>query len=238
MSTARDREMTMRITVFGASGRIGSTFIDLASERGHTIRGVYRTPPRVPPHGQVEIMVDPDIFKPVFVARAIRGADAVVTALGPDFARRHNPMSRMISARDIHQRLARSLISVIMDSGDPTKVISVSTGSMGPGDAAMGLGPRILFRVFRTIVARNLQLVGRDLAAMEKELASSGLDWYAVRPIKLTDGPLTRRVEASESFTMRSISRADVAWYMLAIAEDAEPRYRTPIIVSAQTSPA
>ena len=110
---------------------------------------------------------------------------------------------------------------------------------MGPGDATMGLGPRLLFGFLVTFVARNLRLVGRDLEAMEQELAASRLDWYAVRPVKLTDGPLTKWVQASDRFAMKTISRADVAWYMLTLAEDSQPRrQRTPIVVSAQGSPA
>jgi hypothetical protein len=88
-------------------------------------------------------------------------------------------------------------------------------------------------------VARNLRLVGKDLGVMEKELAASGLDWYAVRPVKLTDGSLTGHVLASDRFALKSISRADVAWYMLTLAEDPKPRLqRAPILVSAQGSPA
>jgi hypothetical protein len=110
---------------------------------------------------------------------------------------------------------------------------------MGPADATMGLGPRLVFRFFRTFVARNLRLVGKDLSAMEQELAGSGLDWYAVRPIKLTDGPLTHQVQASARFSMKPISRADVAWYLLMLAEDPMPRQqRTPILVTAQGHPA
>src|SRR6266568_1338883 len=231
--------LIMNITVFGASGAIGKHFIDLATKRGHAIRAVYRTMPHVSPSGQVEILVNPDIFNPDFVTQAIHGADVVITTLGPNFARHHNAMTKMISPPDLHQRLARTLVRVTRDSGASPKVISVSTGSMGPGDATMGLGPRMLLGFFRTFVARNLRLVGRDLGAMEKELAASGLDWYAVRPVKLTDGPLTEHVQASDRFALKPISRADVAWYMLALAED--PRHkpqRTPILVPAQGSPA
>jgi uncharacterized protein YbjT (DUF2867 family) len=224
----------MNITVFGASGAIGGQFIDLATKRGHAIRAVYRTMPRVSPSGQVEILVDPDIFNPDFVAQAIRGADVVITALGPTFATYHNAMTTMISPTDLHQRLARALVRAMNEAGAPTKVIAVSTGSMGPGDATMGLGPRILLGFFRTFVARNLRLVGKDLGAMERQLAASGLDWYAVRPVKLTDGPLTKRVQASDRFVMKPISRADVAWYLLTLAEDPTPRQqRTPILVAA-----
>jgi nucleoside-diphosphate-sugar epimerase len=229
----------MNITVFGASGAIGAQFIELATRRRHAIRAVYRTIPPVSPSDNVEILVNPDIFNPDFVTQAIRGADAVVTALGPNFARRHNALTTMISPPDIHQRLARTLVRAMQDVGTPTKVISVSTGSMGPGDASMGLGPRLLLGFFRTFIARNLRLVGRDLGAMEQAFAASALDWYAVRPVKLTDGPLTEWVQASDRFTLKPISRADVAWYLLTLVEDPTPRrQRTPFLVPAHGHPA
>ena len=81
--------------------------------------------------------------------------------------------------------------------------------------------------------APNLGRVGQDLQAMEEELAASGLDWYALRPVKLTDGPLTGNVQASDRFAMKPISRADVAWHILALAEDPAPRQqRTPVITT------
>jgi uncharacterized protein YbjT (DUF2867 family) len=229
----------MNITVFGASGAIGKHFIDLATRRGHSIRAIYRTMPHVSSGSQIEILVNPDIFNPDFVTQAIYGADVVITTLGPNFARHHNALTKMISPPDLHQRMARTLVRAIKDSGVSPRVISVSSGSMGPGDATMGPGPRILFGFFRTFVARNLRLVGRDLGAMEKVLAASGLDWYAVRPVKLTNGPLTECVQASDHFAMKPISRADVAWYMLTLAEDPRARQqRVPILVPAQESPA
>ena len=226
----------MKITVFGASGGIGAHVVDLAAQRGHLVRAVYRATPQIPPAHQAEVLVSPDIFAPGFAARAIRSADVIVTALGPDFAKRHNPRTEMISPPDLHQRLARTLIAAMKDPGAPAKLISVSTGSMGPADADMGAGQRLLFRFFRTVVTPNLGRVGKDLQAMENELAATGLDWYALRPIKLTDGPLTGHVQASDRFAMKTISRADVAWYILDLAEDPRPgQLRTPIVTSAGT---
>jgi len=226
----------MKITVFGASGGIGARVVDLATQRGHQVRAVYRATPQTPPAHQAEILVAPDIFDPGFAAQAIRGADVVVTALGPDFTKRHNPRTEMISPPDLHQRLARTLIAAMKDPGAPARLISVSTGSMGPGDAAMSAGPRLLFRFFRTIVTPNLGRVGKDLQAMEDELAATDLDWYALRPIKLTDGPLTGHVQASARFAMKTISRSDVAWYILSLAEDPHPRqHRTPVITTGGT---
>jgi len=98
----------------------------------------------------------------------------------------------------------------------------------------MGAAQRLLFRFFRTVVTPNLGRVGRDLQAMENELAATGLDWYALRPVKLTDGPLTGHVQAGARFTVKTISRADVAWYIVGLAEDTRAgQLRTPIITSA-----
>jgi uncharacterized protein YbjT (DUF2867 family) len=232
----------MRITVFGASGGTGSHVVALAAQRGHHVRAVYRATPRTPPPpGQVEILITADIFDPAFAAEAIRGADVVVAAVGPNFATRHNPRTTMTSPPDLHQQLARTLIAAMRDSAPLARLICVSTASMGPADNAMGPGPRLLFRFFRTVAVPNLGRVGEDLRAMEEELAASGLDWYALRPVKLTDGPLTGNVRASDRFRMKAISRADVAWHILTLAEDPVPgRQRTPLITTGtgRTSPA
>ena len=101
----------------------------------------------------------------------------------------------------------------------------------------MGAGPRLLFRFFRTVLVPNLGRVGQDLHAMEDELGASGLDWYALRPVKLTDGPLTGHVQASGRVTIKSISRADVAWHILTVAEDRAPGpSRTPLITTGRKS--
>src|SRR5262249_57165550 len=114
---------------------------------------------------------------------------------------RPTPRPAMTSPADLHQRLAGALIAAMKESAAPARLITVSTASMGPADHAMGIGPRLLFRFFRTVVVPNLGRVGKDLEAMEAELAASGLDWYALRPVKLTDGPLTPGVQGSERVT-------------------------------------
>jgi len=162
----------------------------------------------------------------------------VVAAAGPNFATRHNPRTAMTSPPDLHQRLARALVTAMRDSAPRARLVCVSTASMGPADNVMGPAPRLLFRFFRTVAVPNLGRVGKDLHAMEEELAASGLDWYALRPVKLTDGPLTGHVRASDRFTMKTISRADVAWHILALAEDPEPgQLRTPVIFTSSRQP-
>jgi hypothetical protein len=222
----------MNITVFGASGGIGGHVTALAAQHGHHVRAIYRQPPAAPPAG-AEIVIAPNVFDPGLALQAVKEADVVVCAVGPNFTTRHNPRTPMTSPPDLHQRLARTLITAIRDSTPRTRLICVSTASMGPADAAMGPAPRLLFRFFRTVAVPNLGRVGQDLIAMEAELAASGLDWHAPRPVKLTDGPLTRNVRASDRVTVKAISRADVAWHILTLAEDPDPGpLRTPVITT------
>jgi uncharacterized protein YbjT (DUF2867 family) len=113
----------MNITVFGASGGIGSHVTALAARRGRHVRAVYRRPrPRRPRPGRDPHC--PDIFDPAFAAEAVRGADVVVSVVGPNFATGHNPRTAMTSPPDLHQRLERTLVSAIRDSAQ-----------MGQGDA-------------------------------------------------------------------------------------------------------
>jgi len=224
----------MNITVFGASGGIGTHVVALATQRGHQVRAIYRATPQTPPPGRAEVLLAADIFDPAFAATAIRGADVVVAAVGPNFATRHNPRTTMTSPPDLHQQLARTLITAMKDSAAPARLIAVSTASMGPADNVMGAGPRLLFRFFRSVLVPNLGRVGQDLRATEDVLAASGLDCYALRPVKLTDGPLTGHVHASDRVIIKSISRADVAWHILTLAEDpvTHPQ-RTPVITTS-----
>jgi nucleoside-diphosphate-sugar epimerase len=230
----------MNITVFGASGGIGSQVTALAGQRGHRVRAVYRAPPgTLPaeppgPPGQTRVLIAADIFDPAFAAEAARGADVAVAAVGPNFATRHNPRTAMTSPPDLHQRLARTLITAMGESAPRARLICVSTGSMGPADNIMGPRAEAAVPLLPHRGSPNLGRVGRDLRVMESELAASGPDWYAVRPVKLTDGPQTGNVQAAGQFRMKTISRADVAWHILDIAEDPAPGpQRTPVITTA-----
>ena len=92
----------MQLTVFGASGGVGTHVVALAAQRGHQVRAVYRSTPQPPPPQRAEVFLTPDIFDPAAAAEAIRGADVVITAVGPNFATRHNPRTAMTSPPDLH----------------------------------------------------------------------------------------------------------------------------------------
>jgi hypothetical protein len=73
----------------------------------------------------------------------------------------------------------------------------------------------------------------RDLEIAEQVLATSGLDWQAVRPVTLTDAPMSGHARVTEHYRLTmAISRADVAGFMLRELEADAFSARTPQITA------
>jgi len=71
----------MKITVFGATGRVGSEFLRLACDAGHVMSALVRDPSRLDPDCDVRAVVG-DARDAEPVRDAIGGADAVVSSIG------------------------------------------------------------------------------------------------------------------------------------------------------------
>ncbi|MEU9041733.1 MULTISPECIES: NAD(P)H-binding protein [unclassified Kitasatospora] len=73
----------MRITVFGATGNVGSRVVTEALARGHEVTAVVRDPAK--PHGlpSAAVIAVGDARNPEDVARIAPGQDAVITATRP-----------------------------------------------------------------------------------------------------------------------------------------------------------
>jgi putative NADH-flavin reductase len=71
----------MLIALFGATGRVGSRFLDYALADFHTVRALVRDPHRLAPRPGLEIVTG-DVLDRRVVEGVIAGADAVVSTLG------------------------------------------------------------------------------------------------------------------------------------------------------------
>lgn len=73
----------MKIVIFGATGHVGSRIALEALRRGHEVTGVVRDPKAVTSPDPRVHLVKGDATDSANVANAIRGADAVVSAISP-----------------------------------------------------------------------------------------------------------------------------------------------------------
>jgi putative NADH-flavin reductase len=206
----------MQLTVFGATGGTGRLVVEQGLAAGHTITAVVRDPGRLPLATRPELSVVTATFDDTgsnapanraAITAAIRGADAVIDALGP---RGSGPTTVKADA-------ARLIVPAMRKAG-VTRLVSVSaSGAHTTGDS---LPVRLLVK---PVLQRILRHAFADMLAMEKIVRSSGLDWTIVLPPRLTDGPRTGRVRSRVGANVRgsfSISRADLADAVLAAATE------------------
>jgi putative NADH-flavin reductase len=211
----------MKLTIVAATGGIGRHLVEQAVAGGHEVTAVARRP-RDLPAGVQAVAVDftrPDMQA---LASAVRGADAVLSALGP----------RNRADVGITSRGTRAIVAA-MQAEHVRRIIIVSAAPVGPvpvpgrptppthdpGDGFFmrHLGSRLARALFRRHYA--------DLALTEQILREGGLEWTVSRPPKLNDKPLTGSYYTALNRNIRggfSVPRADVAHHMLNMVTQSE----------------
>jgi putative NADH-flavin reductase len=71
----------MKLSLFGATGRVGTRLLEYALADGHTIRALVRDPAKLAPRAGLEVIAG-DVLDAAAVARVIAGTDAVLSGLG------------------------------------------------------------------------------------------------------------------------------------------------------------
>jgi uncharacterized protein YbjT (DUF2867 family) len=200
----------MRVTVFGATGRIGEELVRQALAAGHDVTAVARQSSRLDVSGpsltvvRVENLEDPQRLVP-----ALAGGDAALSGVGP----------RSSKDLTIASSTTRGILAALKLAG-VRRFVAVSAWPVGPVPAGESLLGR---RILHPMMNRLLKGVYDDLRRMEAEIAESGLEWTVVWPPRLTNGPLTasyRQAIGANVPNGRIVSRADVAHCMLAALEN------------------
>ncbi|KUP09318.1 hypothetical protein Q73_03320 [Bacillus coahuilensis m2-6] len=73
----------MNIALFGATGRVGSIFLEQALQDGHSVHVLVRDAKKIQPHAKLSIITG-DILDNQSVYTTLKGADLVVSCLGTD----------------------------------------------------------------------------------------------------------------------------------------------------------
>jgi uncharacterized protein YbjT (DUF2867 family) len=191
-----------KVLVMGATGGTGRQLLAQALERGYEVTAFVRNPARLPPDPRVRVAVG-DVLDYASVDAAVRGQDAVVSALGhKQFFR----PTRILSGG------TRNILRAMEAHGVRRFVCETS---LGIGDSAGRLG--LLYTFFNTPIV--LPFYFWDKARQERAIAASAVDWIIVRPGALNDGARRRTYRHGRGIgnfiTTVRVSRADVADFML-----------------------
>ena len=197
------RRSPTRVLIVGATGGTGRQLVAQALERGLAVTALVRDPSRLTiVHPQLTVFRG-NVLDPESVAAAMRGQEAVLSALGH---KRFYPPNRILSEG------TRNLLKAMEAHGVRRFVCETS---LGIGQSAGRLG---VYYTFFTIPL-VLPFYYWDKTRQERIVASSPLEWVIVRPGLLTNGAKSGRYRhgpriGSLFWTMR-VSRADVADFML-----------------------
>jgi putative NADH-flavin reductase len=200
----------MKLTIFGATG---TCLVQQALSAGHQVTAVVRDPARLAVPAQQRLrIVTADVLDPAAISPAVDGADAVTTAVGPG-----------TGASTLRQDSTRSIIRAMQKTG--TRRLLMVSGSVVADE---GESPFMRY-LLKPLVRRTfLRHVYADMRRAEDEIHDSSLDWTIIRPPALTNKPArgTYRTATDRNLPHGfTISRADLAAYMLTLLDDPATRH-------------
>jgi putative NADH-flavin reductase len=197
------------VAVFGATGPVGHELARQALRSGDTVRALVRNVSQLAIRHERLQVVEGDLRDDAAVGKAIAGSDAVIDALVPTPG----------SERDLDglADAVRSILGAMERHGVRRLVVLSGAAVSLPGER----------KPFADAVAARIQRLtsGALVEAKQRELDAfidSPLDWVAVRPSRLGEGPLTGRYRAGRRplGPRARISRSDLADFLLRQARD------------------
>ena len=192
----------MKILVVGASRGVGRLAVEQALDAGHCVTAFARNLSSLPSHEQLTL-VRGDATSLTDVRNAVAGHDAVISAPGSE--RRGGPTR-------LYSTATANIVEAMSEAGIGRLIVLsnfgvLSESSSHPLTALLAWAVRLGIR--ETLADHRLAL---------QHLRRSPLDWTAIRPMALTDGPRTGVYRVTPNGLPRGgtrISRADVADFML-----------------------
>jgi putative NADH-flavin reductase len=210
MPTESLRAGTLRLAVLGSTGGVGRLVVRQAVERGHHVVAVLRERAAEPAEwaGADVRAVRADVLDPQALSAALKGTDAVLSAIGSRGGR---------APTTVCADAAGALIPAMAAAGVARLVVVSTSGLPAPGDDP------IMRWLAKPVLRRVLKHPWADMARMEELVRSSPLDWTIVRPTRLIDGPRTGRARVATGSNPPNgwtVSRSDVAAQLLACLDD------------------
>jgi len=217
IDTVSSKGSIMKITVFGATGKIGRLVVAQALEQGHEVTAFARNPQKVEQtHANLQV-VQGDVLDYSAVEKAIIGRDAIVAALGMP----------LMNNEKLRSKGTANIIRAMETTG-VKRLICLS--GLGAGDS-MEILPFHYKYLLAPLIFRR---VFADHTLKESYIKNSQLDWIIVRPANFTKGAYTGKyredIKAGDKPPRLRISHHDVADFLVRQLSDDTYLHKTPVI--------
>ena len=199
----------MQLAILGASGKTGLLVCEQALAKGHEVTAFVRDPAKLGELADRVRVVEGTLEDSEALSSAVRGADAVVSALGTVDRNPNTVLS------DGTRRLVRA-----MEDEGVMRLAAIT--SLGCGASRDQVNSRLMRFVIKTVAKE----IWADKDRQEEAIMASPLDYLIVRPGGLTDKPArgswTEMREGESGKGRQMIARADVAAFILEKLESGE----------------
>jgi uncharacterized protein YbjT (DUF2867 family) len=212
-----------KVLIIGASRGIGLETVKAALLAGHNVRALARSAARIPIQNPGLDRVAGNALDSSAIRSTLDGVDVVVQTLGVDVAPRS-----IFERTTLFSQSTRIIVDAMKAAG--VKRLIAVTG-LGAGNSR-GHGGIIYDSVVFPLL---LKRVYDDKDVQEWIIKSSGFDWTIVRPGLLTNRPATghyRILTAAEDWRFGTISRADVADFIVRQIDDRKLIGTTPLLIN------
>jgi nucleoside-diphosphate-sugar epimerase len=211
----------MNVTVFGATGAIGSLTVNEFLANGHTVTAYARNPTKIPTAwgNRIRVIIG-KLSDADAIDRAVQGADAVVSALGPSLDRKATELPLVDGTRHILDAMKRHGVTRYIGHGTPS--------ILDPREKPTWQTKLVGF-MGRTGLPRAYQ----ELIGMTELIMNAGVDWTIVRFTAPKDTPKTGKLRVGFFGIDRivfAVSRADIAAFTAAQVDDDSYINRAPAI--------
>lgn len=211
----------MNVTVFGATGAIGSLTVGELLATGHTVTAYARNAKKIPATwgDRVRVVIG-EMSDADAIDEAVTGADAVVSALGPSMDKTATGLPLVEGTRHILDAMKRHGV---------TRYIGQGTPSVQDPREKKTMQTRLVSFMGRTFLRRAYD----ELLGMTDLIRKSGVDWTIVRFTAPKDGAKVGTVKAGLYGTDKigfPITRADIAAFTAAQVDSDRYIGRAPAI--------
>jgi putative NADH-flavin reductase len=212
---------SLKILVYGATGKIGTHVVSEALNRGHVVTAVSRDPSRITQIHDNLTAVQGNILDTESIASLAGGQDVIIISVRGIVGNKKDP-------GDALQRVAvEKVVNVLRGfEGDTPRLIHVG------GAGALEVKPGVLYadKLPKIILPKNLELeIAGQVLALEYLQTVNDVNWsYATPPKNFTNGKRTGvfRIGGKQllenSHGRSKVSRADFAVALIDEAENAD----------------
>jgi putative NADH-flavin reductase len=205
----------VKLIVFGATGGSGRQLVEQALAAGHEVTAFARNPAAIKTKHHNLKVIEGDALERESVSQAIAGQDAVLYAIG----------NNRRSTLTVCTESTRHIINAMREHGVRRFICLSAYGASETKDTAL------YSRVLRFMIRKRVE----DKDRQEELVRASDLDWVLVRPPLLTNGARRNRYRVGFDIPIKmfsSVSRADVAAFMLKQLKDDTYLRRAPTITN------